>query len=462
LAPPAPQQNGWLPSQEQISVNAAISKGTLYLLEAQDENGSWQGHRPHHVGMAALPALTLLECGVPPDDEHIQLAAHHVRSAAATLHATYEIALSILFLDRLGDPQDEQRIVSLALRLLAGQGEAGGWTYLCPLLPERDERNLLTVLRHRQPDSSLTQITHSPGRTGLSGSTQGQTPAGLEAALSKDGGLKPSADGIRPLAPGDNRNKAANLEQRPSAEEARKALNGLSRGLKQIPALHDSKHGEFPRFEGSDNSNTQFAILGVWVASRHGVPTERALERIARRFRASQTYEGQWGYAYSVPGHQGTPSMTGAGLLGLAVGLGLAVPPENARYANSAPPPDPIVEKGLHAIAQSIGKPLGQAGRRRGRARSDVNLYFLWTLERVGVLYNLREIDGKDWYRWGAELLLDAQNPDGSWSAGDYHGAVPNLDTSFALLFLKRANLVQDLSKRLEFVIDTKRLKPAN
>jgi hypothetical protein len=82
----------------------------------------------------------------------------------------------------------------------------------------------------------------------------------------------------------------------------------------------------------------------------------------------------------------------------------------------------------------------------------------LWTLERVAVLYNLDEVDGKDWYHWGAEVLLDTQRADGSWHVGGYPGNLPTVDTSFALLFLKRANLVRDLSKRLEFVIDSRRL----
>jgi hypothetical protein len=76
------------------------------------------------------------------------------------------------------------------------------------------------------------------------------------------------------------------------------------------------------------------------------------------------------------------------------------------------------------------------------------------------VLYNLRHIEGKDWYHWGAELLVDSQGNDGAWTVNGYPGAVPSTDTSLALLFLKRANLVQDLSKRLEFVIDVKGLSP--
>ncbi len=54
------------------------------------------------------PGLTLLECGVPADDEHVRKAADFVRNTAPGQTKTYEIALTILFLDRLGDPKDEE------------------------------------------------------------------------------------------------------------------------------------------------------------------------------------------------------------------------------------------------------------------------------------------------------------------------------------------------------------------
>ena len=92
-------------------------------------------------------------------------------------------------------------------------------------------------------------------------------------------------------------------------------------------------------------------------------------------------------------------------------------------------------------------------------ARTSINLYFLWTVECVGVLYNARTLGDKDWYRWGVELLLEAQHDNGSWHEGGYPGGEisPTLDTCLALLFLRRANLASDLTRKLEFVIDGKR-----
>jgi hypothetical protein len=70
------------------------------------------------------------------------------------------------------------------------------------------------------------------------------------------------------------------------------------------------------------------------------------------------------------------------------------------------------------------------------------DFYFLWSLERVGVVFGLEKIGGVDWYDMGADGLVRAQRAAGGW--GD------TVDTSFALLFLCRSNFVRDLSARVQ------------
>ena len=77
------------------------------------------------------------------------------------------------------------------------------------------------------------------------------------------------------------------------------------------------------------------------------------------------------------------------------------------------------------------------------------NLYFLWTVERVAMLYDLQTIGGKDWYGWGAQILVHHQAANGAWHNSHYPGANPPVNTCFALLFLRRSNLVQDLTNNL-------------
>jgi hypothetical protein len=445
---PKPSQAAWLPPAEQDKVNKAIDRGIAHLKKTQGREGIW-GPRE---GMTALPGLTLLECGVPADDEHVQKAAQHTRKAIPKLNQTYDLALSILFLDRLGDPRDEALIQTCAMRLVAGQTDAGGWHYVCPTLTSPQEGDLLLALEQTRPTSGLDLFVQGPdGSTPPGFVAQGPVaPLGktiqegsVESKLLPQGSLAP--------LPGKPAPKGS-----PDPETARTTLSRLPANLRKLAALQPPQQAhKLPPRDASDNSNTQFAILGLWAASRHGLSLERSLALVSQRFRKSQAHKGGWGYQYAVPTADAhvTPAMTGAGLLGLAVGHGLAAD-HSSRRGQAVHVEDPAVEKGFTVLSQAIGMPLGHK-RPRGRKPVPINFYLMWSTERVGVLYERRRINGKDWYAWGAEVLLDFQNVDGSWPHGSYPGAVPVADTCFALLFLKRANLAKDLTQKLEFFIDS-------
>ena len=100
---------------------------------------------------------------------------------------------------------------------------------------------------------------------------------------------------------------------------------------------------------------------------------------------------------------------------------------------------DPQVQGGLEVVAKSIKEP--PASR-----LSNLN-YFMFSMGRTLMVYNLKKIGDQDWYLWGAAKLVDNQNKDGSWNAGFPNDAA---DTCFALLFLKRANVAHDLTEILQ------------
>src|SRR5262249_42926965 len=117
------------------------------------------------VGYAALPGLTLLECGLPASHPVIQAAASHIALSLEKLKGTYELSLSIMFLDRLTaysklpfekrielEARSRRLIQVLALRLIAGQTETGGWGYECPLLTDAQATQLLNVLGQSRPN----------------------------------------------------------------------------------------------------------------------------------------------------------------------------------------------------------------------------------------------------------------------------------------------------------------------
>jgi hypothetical protein len=465
IKPVIPPKQPVLGRDEQ-KVNAAIDKGVAYLKKNQNANGAWPGGRD--VGYAAIGGLTLLECEIPARDPAVQKAAAYVRIQAGNLSATYELSLAILFLDRLGDPGDRSLIQGMALRLLAGQTESGGWSYYCnPLSPQEmyklytflqshKQSNLLNPLEgsfktqagiavnpmrdRKKPDDPFSELGELILTKAMEGTKADSKPdpkkgsaiAGADADPKNPPTATPKADkpALKPVRP---ETLPANLRNLLVVKN-----QGVRKGQTKLRQARD------------DNSNTQFAMLALWAARRHDVPTDQALLASYQRFVKSQNPDGSWGYR---PGTAMNPNtMTNVGLLGLAFGHGVAPDllkfnPKNPKDTIVKPAlQDPAIQKGLKALSRYIGQPSLDSNKIDFPME---NLYFLWSVERVAMLYDLKTIGGKDWYRWGAQILVHNQGPDGAWDFSRYHGASPPLNTCFALLFLRRSNLVQDLTNNL-------------
>jgi hypothetical protein len=396
LAVVSPRGAAQEPAQSK-EVLQAIERGSLHLKKMQAADGRW----PHeHTGSTPLVAWTLLECGVSPNDPCIQKAADYTRRIVLRVPATYTIAVTLLFLDRLGDPEDEPLIQLLALQLMMGQNKSNGWTYLCPLPPSKEVER---VKEH------VEQLLKAGPR---------QLPE--KAAAGK--------------APRDK------TKVHPAVLAAAQAIDSEPAALLDLAPL-------------SDNSNTQFAMLALWVARRHGMPVDKALLRVEQRFRGTQQNSGGWGYSPRVaqasdkpmflpPSMKAKATMTAVGLLSLAIGQGV-VPKDGRKVDLNI---DPLVKSGLIVLSASVGE-AGQPKDSLVLPRDSKTYFFLWTLERLAVVYGLQTIAGKDWHRWGVELLLANQKDDGSWE-GEYGNS--GYDTCFALLFLAKANSAGDLTVKLK------------
>jgi hypothetical protein len=446
---------------DQPKINAAIDKGVVYLKANQNANGSWGAVYP--IGHAAIGGLTLLESGVPANDPVVQRAASLVRNNVANLDQTYELALAILFLDRLGERRDRFTIQTLALRLAAGQTASGGWTYHCRVLNPTEMNQLFTFLQAtKKPnvfDKNLLMARAEQPDDGKG--LMGKDVAGLNDPVKEFGDRilimatenPMSPNKLNSVPPPMKGTGAKGANQLPGkANPAAMQPNGLKQNLQTLPILQQqsTKKGQF-KLSGdrSDNSNTQFALLALWVAGRHDVPAGPAFLAAHQRFFGTQRTDGGWSYQPLSP-KGSTPSMTCVGLLGMAMGHGaqpevIGVNPKNAKEIIIKPAiQDPKVQIGVKALARAVGTPAPKA-----RPFPMHNLYELWSIERVAMLYDLKAIDGKDWYGWGAQILLHNQRADGAWAVSQYHGQNPHLNTCLALLFLKRSNLASDLTRSL-------------
>jgi hypothetical protein len=343
-----------LSKEEQAKVDKAIDKGVAYLKRIQREKGNWPlfVRSGFALGQTLLPAYALLESGVPADDPVIKKAADFIRPRVLKLDQTYDVSLAILFLDRLGDPQDKKSIQSLALRLIASQHRTGGWSYRCLTLSEANETALLKSLEK------------------------------LSKHL-KEGGTM-------------NREALQTLE----VPHSLRVLTIFQDPKKNAWAEQGAKNDKEPQLllHTTDNSNTQFAMLGLWAAQRRGVPMEATFRIMVERFERSQVANGWWTYTLD---HKGDPayikefpSMICVGLLGLGIGRGLKLPSPGSSRPLEA---DLRILKGFAALSQDLDVAAGRPEDPLTKRGS----YYLWSVERVAMLYDLPMIGDKDWYKWG-------------------------------------------------------------
>jgi hypothetical protein len=424
-------------------IDAAIQRGVAWIKKKYlQPNAGPNLNIPfsHALGGTCLAGLALLEAGVPVTDPAVQNITRIVREAAYTQVQTYQISLCLMYLDRLGDPNDVPLIQALAARLLVGQTQTGGWGYGCIAGVSAEEVQYLRA--------------------------------------------------VKPAGKGDR--------MHPDIERYAQAL--FSRRNPQNSV-------------GDDNSNTQFAVLALWLARKHGVPVDTALDLVERRFLLTQTRTGGWPYtgpAVNSAGAiiaEGSPSMICAGLLGLATGIArrqerrtkavepptpkkmpdttkpgtstpddpFFQPPEPTPPSTPKKPPEPKNEdKGklrldardqaaqfafaaLGAVLNNSVRPDGRGGgafvlggQGTGHGRND--FYFLWSLERVSVIYGLDVIGNIDWYEVVSTTLVATQAADGSWEVGGYD---PEVNTAFAILVLCKSNLARDLSGKVQNDINT-------
>jgi len=174
-----------------------------------------------------------------------------------------------------------------------------------------------------------------------------------------------------------------------------------------------------PQPSPGDNSNTQFAVLGMWAAQNWGEPVPHDFWITEERYwKAQQCADGSWAYR----GNTDTPrfAMTAAAIASLTLAEDYTWTPATVR-----PPDATAIERGLAAVANKFDP-------------EHCEVYGLYALERVGLAAGLKRIGPHDWYQQGAKWLSACQQGDGLWHLPVLDVNEGSVSTSFALLFLSR------------------------
>jgi len=184
-----------------------------------------------------------------------------------------------------------------------------------------------------------------------------------------------------------------------------------------------------------DPSNAQFAILALGAATERGVEVPKEVfESAAAYWRGIQKRDGGWSYGSPQP----SGSMTCAGISSLLIcGTSLNDLDDDGNAARlnccSGSEADESLERGLEYLSRIFTIRANPGGELLSY------YYYLYAVERVGRLSGRRLIGNRDWYREGAERLVELQDKfQGFWQGGGMAESNRDISTSFALLFLAK------------------------
>lgn len=371
--PPEPRKE-MVPPVDQKKIDLAVKKGLQYLVGHVGKIApAFEKEPTRTCHPDELLLWTFIHAGVPESSTPYRYLFKAVTEAE--IRRTYEVALQAMILEEVDRVRYQERLQQCAQFLADNQCANGQWSY-------------------------------------------GEPPI-------KD---LPTVYGALPV-PTAGRAGGASLGEHQKPPVIRK--------LKVTPRRNGPAEG--------DNSNSQYAALGIRACADAGIlfPDE-LLVRARKWFRGSQhAPEGAagsgvateaepaappagWCYASKYHGHGAYGSMTAGAIGGIAIYDTLLG--EDWRK-------DAAVASGLSWMARNFSVTGNPGPPSEVWAKGDTHwshYYYLYALERSGVLCRTEWMGRHAWYPEGATVLLAAQGRDGAWNESP-------LDTCFAILFLKRA-----------------------
>ena len=380
-------------------IAGAIEKGVAHLRTLQEEDGSFKPFKEWRIGTTALAILALASAGVPGDDKQMQKALDWLFEQEP--EKTYDRATALMAIDRVYTPAAELEAIRNGNLVREPKRK----------LPGKRRAWVMEVAQ------DLMESAPSPGAWGY-----------------------PTAGDLRMTFDLSNTQYAV-LGMRAAYHLGFRAVDGM--GRPDEDAWADMWIGVIRTcrsLQGRKGPKGRVSIV------QHGqaIPDERTAHTL---YEVKVPKVAGFRYA-TVEGHSHmSASMTCAGITCLLVArhqlLLIDCSRLNAKLGKE-------VEHMINGAWAWLDEHWAM-DRHPHHPSGGYYYYFLYCLERSGILGNVKRIGGKDWYFEGAEQLVARQLKNGSWnhtalaSTGDGDGArwsnsrkndVP--PTCFALLFLQR------------------------
>ncbi|RMG13204.1 MAG: hypothetical protein D6731_12615 [Planctomycetota bacterium] len=425
------------------AMQAAVTRGVRWLSNQQKPEGHWvYDNRPLQLssypmqsGVTALCALALIKCGVSPEEETVRKAFEAIHREGFKF--TYEVGCILLALEAKAHYDPQRKVIQPPGQEGFVTRERGGKKKKKKKKKARlDPRDLALAkacvewLVDHQRDTGLWRYS--------AGSDEDVSNAqyallGLDAAerlgvsVPKSVYVKAARRLVEIQHPVLDADKDAKLDPFPvpGADRSFRALKKIEAQLLKELKKVDRRFRKL----GEDERDRD----GYTRAERVATVERKAAERIRSGERRPMVPRG---WQYFAPGSGGsawqrtvTGSLTCSALASLFICK--ARLEGNSAYRGDLPERvDQALRDGaawlaLHfEVKRNPGAPMHQ-------------LYYLYGLERAGVLGLVHRFGKHAWYDEGTRHLLRQQRSNGSWlGTGSTSGPVP--DTCFALLFLSR------------------------
>jgi hypothetical protein len=205
--------------------------------------------------------------------------------------------------------------------------------------------------------------------------------------------------------------------------------------LRKIP-VRKTREG----IAGGDNSNSQYAALGLRACFDANIKLPMECLSLARKWWVEAQFPDEGGSAAA-----GKNAVSSGGETQKIQGLNYQKPGEGEGKGG----PTHAMTAGAIGATVIYEYMMGKDFKKDPVTRAGVNwlgkhfavndnLYYMYAVERAGMLYDTVKFGDHDWYLEGAKSIVRSQKADGSWGAtGDEEKNT--IQTCFAILFLKKA-----------------------
>jgi len=405
------------------AVDKAVKKGVVWLLKHRNKDGSFSGiyHNSYGPGETALVLLALLKGGLSAKDPAIR--AGFAWLCKNKPRYNYSAAITIMAIEALFAPSEEQCLQ-----------QAKSYDDLLRRRARRMKPPLRKLLQH-----CLDLIVASQTKTGFFTYASGRQSTGdlSNTQYSLLGLFSAWRMGVR-------------VPREPV--------------LKVCEALIKAQEPQGPQVNWFPVPAADFSFRKLQSLQKDfyrrlkGIPEkERARSKTTVVLDPYRDFSGErgkmfargWGYTYvdfakldpkRRSSYLPRGSMTTAGVAGLVIAKALL---ENTRFWSKRLAR--TVNRGIRDGCAWLAKHFSVTAN-PGLSSSSHLHYYLYGLERAGVLALVLRFGSHHWYAEGAKRLISTQNSDGSWgsSGGVKRGnkmVCALHDTCFAILFLKRGTV---------------------